>query len=193
MRGGRLVKIGEVCSINAHSTIPDELDKIYIYIDIDAVESGTGKFSLDKRILSQNLPSRARRLAKANSTLISTVRPNLKSFAYIENEIENSIFSTGFAILNSKNTDILLDKMIYFTFMYSKNIMQQMEEAMPKGQYPSINKTDIENFTLLLPPLAAQTQIIDQIQALETKIKDAQAVMDKTAEHKKAVLDSYLN
>ena len=34
--------------------------------------------------------------------------------------------------------------------------MKQMEKAMPRGSYPSINKDDIENFTVNLPSLKEQ-------------------------------------
>ncbi|XHN45605.1 hypothetical protein O1Q81_01647 [Lonepinella sp. MS14436] len=164
----------------------------YRYIDIEAVENGTGKFSIEQSIIGKNLPSRARRLAKTGSTIISTVRPNLKGFAYVEKEIENGIFSTGFAILNSKNTDVLLDKMVFYTFMYSKNMMQQMEHAMPKGQYPSINKTDIENFMFTVMPIETQQSIVAQISEYEDKIREAEQVIASTAEKKKGILEKYL-
>ena len=42
----------------------------------------------------------------------------------------------------SSDENVLLNKWIYFCFMYADNLMIQMIEAMPKGQYPSINKSD---------------------------------------------------
>ena len=194
LNSSKFDKIDNLCFINSHSITlnENEKDKAYIYVDIDAVENGTGKFSLDKRILSQDLPSRAKRLAKSGSTLISTVRPNLKGFAYIENEIENSIFSTGFAILKSKDEKVLLNPMIYYLFMYSKDLMEQIEKAMPKGQYPSINRTDIENFVLPVLDITEQQKIVTQIQFLENKIKQAEKIMSESGDKKKAILEKYL-
>lgn len=194
LNSSKFDKIDNLCFINSHSITlnENEKDKAYIYVDIDAVENGTGKFSLDKRILSQDLPSRAKRLAKPGSTLISTVRPNLKGFAYIENEIENSIFSTGFAILKSKDEKVLLNPMIYYLFMYSKDLMEQIEKAMPKGQYPSINRTDIENFVLPVLDITEQQKIVTQIQFLENKIKQAEKIMSESGDKKKAILEKYL-
>lgn len=194
MRGGgaTLAKIGDVCLINSRSITPSELDKSYIYIDIDAVENGTGKIRLDKELLSQHLPSRARRLATSGSTIISTVRPNLKGFAYIKEEIENGIFSTGFAILESKDDNILLNPMIYYMFMYSDDLMQQMQNAMPKGQYPSINKTNIENFIIPVLSINEQQNIITQIEQYEQQIQKAEIVINGIAERKQAVLTRYL-
>lgn len=190
---GKRYKLGEICLINAHSTNPSEWgSKELIYIDIDAVENGTGNYRLDKMITADNAPSRARRLAKSGSTVISTVRPNLKGFAFIETELQNTVYSTGFAILESKNQNILLNKILYWLFMYSSDLMKQMEIAMPKGQYPSINKTDIENLEIMLPDLATQRQIVEKIQSLEKEIAELSQQMSGAHDAKKAILAAYL-
>jgi len=163
----------------------------FSYIDIDAVQNGDGSFSTDKKIFGSNAPSRARRLARGNSTLVSTVRPNLKGFAYVENEIKDAVYSTGFAILKSKDTDVILDKMIYYMFMYSSDLMEQMIAAMPKGSYPSINKDDIENFTIPVPPLDEQKKIVAEVTAYESEIAKAKAVMRSASAQKQAILRKY--
>ena len=190
---GERKKLGDICFINQYAISPNATPKQeFIYIDIDAVENGTGLFSLEKRILGSNAPLRARRIAKSGSTVISTVRPNLKGFIYIEKEIEYSIFSTGFAILQSKNEQILLNKMLYYIFMFSENMMQQMIAAMPKGQYPSINKDDIENFMLSVPPLEEQERIVQEIENYEAAITVAKSVLSACADKKKMILEKWL-
>lgn len=191
--GVKRFKISELCLINAHSINPNDFGSAeFIYIDIDAVENGTGKYSLEKIITAQNAPSRARRLAKLGSTIISTVRPNLKGFAFIENEIENAIFSTGFAILESKDEEKLLNKWLFGLFMYSDDLMEQMKAAMPKGQYPSINKTDIENFQILIPKIETQKSIIAQVNEWEAQIAECEAKLSGSLNAKKAILEQYL-
>ena len=190
---GEMKRLDDICFINQYAISPNATPKQeFIYIDIDAVENGTGLFSLEKRILGSNAPLRARRIAKSGSTVISTVRPNLKGFIYIEKEIKYSIFSTGFAILQSKNEQILLNKMIYYIFMFSENMMQQMIAAMPKGQYPSINKDDIENFMLPVPSLAEQQRIVQEIENYEAAITTAKLVQSACADKKKKILEKWL-
>lgn len=190
---GDVEKIGKLCKINEESIDPTKTpEKEYIYVDIESIKNGEGVFSTENKIIGGNAPSRARRIAKANSTIISTVRPNLKGFAFIENEIKDSVFSTGFAILKSKNTEKLLDKMIYLMFMYSEHLMKQMTGAMPKGQYPSINKSDIEAFTIPVPSLLEQQRIVAQITTYEKKINNARSVMVSIAAKKSAVLEKWL-
>ncbi|PAF44079.1 N-6 DNA methylase [Helicobacter sp. 11S02629-2] len=192
--GGILYKLGEVCEVNAHTINPKHYpNKEFIYVDINSVENGTGIFSLSQKITGNNAPSRARRIAQSGSTIISTVRPNLKGFAYIENEIENTIYSTGFSIIRSKNKNVLLNRWIYFNFMYANDLMQQMEKAMPKGQYPSINKADIDSFQIPVPPLAKQQEIVQEIESYEAEIAQAKAVMEGCTSRKEAILKRYLS
>lgn len=163
-----LVRLGEITEINAQSFDPHtQEDGEFIYIDIDSIGKGTGKINYNNIIKGRNAPSRARRIVKNDSVVISTVRPYLKGFAYVKSAKENCIFSTGFAVL--KGTDKVLSKYLYLLFMFSKDLMKQIEQAMPKSSYPSINKSDIENLVIALPPLTIQQKIIEEIDVFETE------------------------
>lgn len=158
-----LIKIKDVIQINMHSVDPSKItQKEYTYVDIDSVGKGTGIISFEKRIMGNNAPSRARRIAKGESLIISTVRPNLKGFAYLEEEKENTIYSTGFAILESADKKKCLTKYLYYLFMHSDIIMQQLIIKMPKGLYPSVNTNDIKNLLFPIAPLEIQKNIIEE-------------------------------
>ena len=118
-------------------------------------------------MLGKNAPSRARRYALSGSTLVSTVRPNLRAFAYISEEHKDAVYSTGFAILRSKDEKRLLNKLIYIYFMNLEPVMDQIIEKMPKGQYPSINKADIESLQIPVPPIEIQKKIISGCEAID--------------------------
>jgi len=76
--------------------------------------------------------------------------------------------------------------------MFSEHMMQQMIDAMPKGQYPSINKDDIENFMLPVPSLEEQQRIVQEIETYEAAITAAKTVMATCAEKKKMILEKWL-
>lgn len=76
--------------------------------------------------------------------------------------------------------------------MYSKDLMTQMINAMPKGSYPSINQSDINNLMLSLPNPTVQARIVREISIYETKIAKAKAIINSSAERKQAILDKYL-
>ncbi len=141
----------------------------------------------------KNAPSRARRIAKNGNTIISTVRPYLKGFAFVDTDtIDDCVFSTGFAILESKNQRSLLNKAIFYSFMYMDGLMQQMKSTMGKSSYPSINESDIKNYQIPVPPLNIQQQLVAEAEQLEAKITQAQAVIDSVTERKNAIVTSYL-
>lgn len=186
-------KVSSVCDINLLSKDPtNSPDDDFIYIDIDAVENGTGKINLKKEIKGKMAPSRARRYADSNSTIISTVRPYLRGFAFVEEEICNAVYSTGFAILKSKDVSHLSHKMIYFQFMYSKKMMSQMIAAMPKGSYPSINKDNIENF-VILTDIPNEYKVLQELNDIEQRLIFARQSVENANNRKQAILDKYLN
>lgn len=190
---GKYCKIVSECDINMETIDPTAYpNKKFIYIDIDAVENGTGLIDLSKNVLGKAAPSRARRLAHSQSTIISTVRPHLKGFTYLDEEIKDSIFSTGFAILKSKDESRLPNKMIYYQFMYSDLLMNQMIAAMPKGSYPSINRDNIENFEILTD-IKDVDIVLAKLNKLDQEIKKARVCISQTTDIKQAILDKYLN
>lgn len=191
---GSTVSIEEYFDINTLTLNPTSCwkDEFFTYVDIDSVGKGDGNISFDKKILGKDAPSRARRVAENRTVIVSTVRPYLKGFAYIESVPDKTIFSTGFALLKSKNEDTYISKLLYYLLMYSDDLMKQMETAMPKAAYPSINKEDIDNFKIPLLTIDEQERIVAQIEALELEITKARTLIENAAIEKQAILDKYL-
>ena len=191
---GSTVSIEEYFDINTLTLNPTSCwkDEFFTYVDIDSVGKGDGNISFDKKILGKDAPSRARRVAEDRTVIVSTVRPYLKGFAYIESVPDKTIFSTGFALLKSKNEDTYISKLLYYLLMYSDDLMKQMETAMPKAAYPSINKEDIDNFKIPLLTIDEQERIVAQIEALELEITKARTLIENAAIEKQAILDKYL-
>ena len=188
------VSIKEYFDINTLTLNPTSCwkDEFFTYVDIDSVGKGDGSISFDKKILGKDAPSRARRVAEDRTVVVSTVRPYLKGFAYIDSVPKKTIFSTGFALLKSKNEENYISKLLYYLFMFSDNLMKQMETAMPKAAYPSINKEDIDNFKIPLLTIDEQKHIVAQIEALELEITKARTLIESASSEKQAILDKYL-
>lgn len=73
------------------------------YIDISSVGSGL-LVSQPEEILLKDAPSRAKRIIRDKDIILATVRPNLRSFLFIKNPNNNTVVSTGFAVLRAKET-----------------------------------------------------------------------------------------
>jgi type I restriction enzyme M protein len=172
-----MVKIGEIVEINSKAVDPIKIfkDEPFVYIDIESVENGTGKVSFNKLINPNDAPSRARRVVKNGDVLISTVRPNLKAFAYLENVPKNCLASTGFAVL-SENENIS-GKYLYYV-VNQDVIVEQMIAMSGKGQYPSITASDLAEIEIPLPPLEIQQQIVAEIEGYQKLIDGAKQIVN---------------
>ena len=179
-----LSRIGEVVDINQQEINPTQYpDKEFVYVDIASVENGTGKMSFDQKILGKDAPSRARRLVSKGNTILSTVRPNLKAFAFADKDYKDTVFSTGFAILMPKDVKKLHPKLLYIYFMNMETLMQQIIDKMPKGQYPSINKTDIESLLIPIPPFDIQKTIVKECESVDKEYNNSRMSIE-TYRHK---------
>ncbi len=158
-----MVNVNEAFLVNAISINPNEVygENEFTYIDISSVENGTGEIHFDNYIKGNEAPSRARRAIKNGDILLSTVRPNLKAFAYLNNIPHNCIASTGFAVLTP--TDKVIGK-YFFHLLFLEDLQKQMIGKMGKGSYPSINQTDVENLSFPLPSIEIQQRIADELE-----------------------------
>jgi hypothetical protein len=170
-----MVELGEVCEVNKETLdIVEDLE--YQYIDISSVENETGKIVFGDRILGKTLPSRAKRKVAVGDVLLSTVRPNLKAFAKIDELPINSVASTGFAVLTPKES--LKSGWIY-QLLFTDLLQDQMIGQMGKGAYPSINSNDVKNLKIPLPPLEVQEQIVAEIEAEQKAIEECKKLIEK--------------
>ena len=159
LEGVEIVKLSDVCEINRKTAEPTKLfgKDEFTYIDISSVENGTGNLNYENMILPSKAPSRARRIIQNGDVLLSTVRPNLKAFAYLENLPSKALASTGFAVLTAKEN--VLAKYI-FHLLFANDLQNQMVGKMGKGSYPSINQDDVEQLSIPLPSLEIQKKLV---------------------------------
>ena len=189
------VRIENLFAINKQSVnVKDKFGASeFIYVDIDRVGKGDGIINFNKKVYGNKAPSRAKRFAENDTIILSTVRPYLKGFAFLEETSDDLIFSTGFALIKSKNESEYLSKLLYYFFMFSDELMKQMEDKMPKSSYPSINRDDIDGFIIpKIKNISGQKKIVASVEQLEKKINPAKKVIAKVEQEKKEVLAKYL-
>lgn len=160
----------------------------FFYIDIDSIDNTNQKVKEPKKLKVSKAPSRANRGLKNGDTLFSLVRPYLKNIAYISEEHEVAIASTGFYVCRPNG---LNPKFIYW-LMCSGYVVDGLNKFMKGDNSPSIRKDDIENFRYPLPPLAEQQRIVDRIESLFSKLDEAkekvQTSLDSFEKRKTSIL-----
>ncbi len=183
------VELPNVVEINPGSINPEnEPEKEFIYIDISSVDNKTFTITDYKFISGKSAPSRARRVVKIGDVLISTVRPNLKSFCIIDDErFNNQICSTGFAVLRSKN-EVILPRFLFF-YVLSDIFVSELTKLMEKSQYPSITQTDLSYIKVPLPPIEKQQKIVDFLNVQFETLTNIRRLKENAKQTIKMILD----
>ncbi|HCQ8740139.1 TPA: restriction endonuclease subunit S, partial [Enterococcus faecalis] len=122
------------------------------YIDIGSVSSDN-KVNEIQLIPLDESPSRARRRIKTGDTIISTVRTYLKAIAYVSEEMNNYVCSTGFAVFSANNN--LTSKYLYYSTLSIKFIDEISKKSVGVS-YPAINSSEIGNIKICKPTLKNQ-------------------------------------
>jgi type I restriction enzyme S subunit len=168
-------RLGDLIEVNKTSIRKGDLNWIN-YIDIKSV--GTGFYEEPKRMNFEDAPSRARRLLKEGDTVISSVRPNLKSYFYSQNLKENSIASTGFAVLTPKN----IDKRFLYYLTTNDNYTNYLVQSCTGSAYPAFGPQVLLDSEVVIPEsIQEQKSIASILSALDDKI-ELNLQMNKTLE-----------
>jgi len=180
-------KLDSICCINPEN-ISGSYDFIN-YIDISSINNGQ-LIKINK--LTKDYPSRAKRLINKHDVILSTVRPNLKNYLFIDKNIDNGVCSTGFCVIRSKNKDKYLPKMIYYQIQSDK-VTDYLVTNATGSQYPAVNSTIISNIKIKIPNKEKQKEIVEycdnqneMINKIEQQIKDSTNLMQQ-------IMDLYLN
>jgi type I restriction enzyme, S subunit len=183
-----VVKLRNIADIDAESlkstTNPDFN---FFYIDISSVKTG----KIDKptsKMSFKNSPSRARRILLHDDVLMSTVRPNLKSFAYFDSSSGDYICSTGFSVLRSKNNN---GKFIFHN-LFSESITNQIDALVVGSNYPAINSSDVKDLLIPYPPLPEQKKIAEILTSVDEVIETTETQINKLKDLKKGMMNELL-
>ena len=168
-------RLDEVAYINQKTSNLREFSSIN-YTDISSV--GTRTVETPSKIEIADAPSRARRVLSKGDTVISTVRPNRKSFFYFAGEWENAIASTGFAVVSP----IHLEDSEYLHAMLTSDIAVRFYESICEGgAYPAFNPSRLAELVVPWPPKETRTVLGKTMMDLQLKIKKNYA-LSKTLE-----------
>lgn len=170
-----IVKLSDICEVNRFSVNPEREygEETFTYIDISSVTSGTGKVDTSQKIKGKDAPSRARRGMSKGDILMSTVRPNLKAFSYVDFDTKGFVASTGFAVLTPKNVN---GKYLLYALL-DDFVGNQLSDAMSKAMYPSVNKSDLENLDIICPSIEEQNEAVIQIERELSFIKPSEEIV----------------
>ena len=174
----REVSLGDVALVN-----PEVITSAYPYerieyIDISSV--GVGEVGLAQSLNRKEAPSRAQRVVRDGDVILSTVRPNRRSFAFLKQVTPNTIASTGFAVLRAKEK--VADSRFIYCCIFDQAFTDYLESRMDGSAYPAVSASAVSEAKIQLPPLAEQKAIARILGSLDDKI-ELNRRMNATLEH----------
>lgn len=144
--GWEVKKLGDLATVNRAQinprTAPDEVH----YIDISSVSPG--QIDSITSYLIAEAPGRARRIVQHGDILWSCVRPNRRSHALVIKPEQDTIASTGFAVLTATR--------VPFTFLYfattTDDFVTFLANNATGAAYPAVSAKTFYDAVLLIPP-----------------------------------------
>jgi type I restriction enzyme S subunit len=140
-----MISLRDVATINEATINPKSLDWLN-YTDIASV--GTRTVESPQMITGKNAPGRARRVLRHGDTVLSTVRPNRKSYFQFKDDWDRAIASTGFAVISPKNFQ---DADYLYAVLTSDAATLHYESLCEGGAYPAFNPRTIEEMQIPWP------------------------------------------
>ena len=190
MRGYERKKLGDVCNLNPENiTKEDKFEKVN-YIDLSSVKEGS--LNEIQELSFNDRPSRAQRKVKKNDIIWGSTRPLSKSYTFINTDINNLIVSTGFVVMRTKDTNILLPKFLYYSST-TNECVEYLNNKSTGSTFPAFKSDDIAMYDIPIPPLETQQQILTILNEMEGERKSLEQMASKAEERAKFVLDGYLS
>lgn len=186
-----LKKLKYLVSYNTDTLTEDtDPDYSFNYIEIGDVNHIEG-INLKEKIIFNGSPSRARRVARPNDVIVSTVRTYLRAIGVIP-DIPDIICSTGFCVMRDR-TGSLNQNFLYFSVIsewFVSNVISNSYGA----SYPAINSSELVELKIVLPPLKEQEKIVKQlkikIQNFDDQIKFETKRINLLKEYNKSLISS---
>lgn len=144
-KGWSVRKLSDVASVNAEQIDTRRPPGTIHYIDISSVSPGT--VDSIATLAFADAPGRARRVVRHGDVIWSCVRPNRRSHALILSPVDNTLASTGLAVLRATKAPP--------TYVYlattTDDFVAYLEKRATGAAYPAVTASVFENAPILVP------------------------------------------
>ena len=193
---GRVPKSWAVVSLSKMASIDTESLKNttdanyeFYYIDISSVKTGIIDIPTEKIKFCES-PSRARKIVREGDVILSTVRPNLKAFAYVNHcGRKDFICSTGFSVIRATKDN---DAKFIFHSILSYGVSKQIDVLVSGSNYPAINSSYVKTLRIARPPLPEQQKIASVLSSIDRSIEEKRKKHQKIQSLKKSLVQDLL-
>lgn len=148
----------------------------FTYVDIGSVDNLSKKIVGPKRVAACAAPSRAKQKLRAGDVIVSMTRPNLNAVALVPATLDGAIGSSGFHVLRAE-ADVL-PEWLYFG-VQTRRFIGAMSDVVQGALYPAVRPRDIRAFSLPVPSVSAQRNLVDDIETQFSRLDQAIAGLQR--------------
>ena len=140
------ISIGEIAIINKQKFKKDAESTIqqYRYVDITALDIETGMIANAEMVSLENMPNRAKTLARSGDILVSLVRPERGAVAIVPAELDSCVVSNAIAVLTPRSVP---SEWLYF-ILRNQMVCQELSYQAKSTTIPTITLKQLGNYIL---------------------------------------------
>ncbi|XHX76139.1 MAG: N-6 DNA methylase [Stenomitos frigidus ULC029] len=142
------------------------------YIEIGNL-SGEG-FATSEIVEMEDAPSRAQWIVKPNDVITSTVRPIRRLSALIEQEQDDFICSSGFAVLEP----LEVEPEVLLVYLRLPVVCEILDLHTTASMYPAISTEDLLNIPITLPDISTRQTITAKVRASRTAREQSKQLLE---------------
>ena len=145
-RGWRVGSLSDLATLNPESWTAKSHPATVAYVDLANAKGN--EIAAVTEYPFDDAPSRARRVLRDGDTMVGTVRPGNRSFAFIQEATSNLTASTGFAVL--RPTESQNSEFVYLAATQDGSI-EHLAHVADGGAYPAVRPEVVAGIQITLP------------------------------------------
>ena len=165
--GWRVGTLADLSDLNPESWTARNQPATIAYVDL--ANTKDNEISSVTDFAYTDAPSRARRVLRTGDTIVGTVRPGNRSFAFIHDPVGNLTGSTGFAVLRPsvvENTEFV------FLAATQASSIEHLAHVADGGAYPAVRPDVVAGLPCVIPDGAVMKAFHESAVVLLAKVSE---------------------
>ena len=178
--------IGDVCNTISVTYRGNAKDVVLINTS-DVLE---GKCLNHQKTPNKNLKGQFKKTFQQGDILYSEIRPANKRYAYVNFAPKDYIASTKLMVI--RHNDKITPQYLFYILTNDVIIRElQMIAESRSGTFPQVTFSELANFSISLPPISQQKEIVAVLKSFDSKIDLNQRINDNLEQQAQALFKSW--
>ena len=178
--------IGDVCNTISDTYRGNAKDVVLINTS-DVLE---GKCLNHQKTPNKNLKGQFKKTFQQGDILYSEIRPANKRYAYVNFAPKDYIASTKLMVI--RHNDKITPQYLFYILTNDVIIRElQMIAESRSGTFPQVTFSELANFSISLPPISQQKEIVAVFKSLDDKIELNRRINDNLEQQAQALFKSW--